>query len=168
MQDQLTLRAAKLADIGQVDDLLARSYPRLLRPDYPPSMLVLALPLITKAQPGLLRSGRYFVVEDGDRVVAAGGWSPDRRTQTRGHVRHLATDPDYLRRGIARSLLKTVFAHALRHGLREMETWSTRTAVPFYAALGFEDAQEISVPLAPGISFAAVRMGRLLSGQDGQ
>ena len=75
MQDQLTLRAAKLADIGQVDDLLARSYPRLLRPDYPPSMLVLALPLITKAQPGLLRSGRYFVVEDGDRVVAAGGWT---------------------------------------------------------------------------------------------
>ena len=74
MQDQLTLRAAKLADIGQVDDLLARSYPRLLRPDYPPSMLVLALPLITKAQPALLRSGRYFVVEDGDRVVAAGGW----------------------------------------------------------------------------------------------
>ena len=58
MQDQLTLRAAKLADIGQVDDLLARSYPRLLRPDYPPSLPVLALPLIPKATPGLCRPGR--------------------------------------------------------------------------------------------------------------
>ncbi len=38
MPDLLTLRPAVPADLSAVDALLARSYPKLLAPDYPPSV----------------------------------------------------------------------------------------------------------------------------------
>ena len=66
MTQDIFLRVATPADLAAVDALLARSYPRLLAADYPPSVLVTALPLISRARPELLASGTYYVVEDGD------------------------------------------------------------------------------------------------------
>jgi hypothetical protein len=44
------IRATTKRDIAAVDALLARAYPRLLKGDYPPSTLVMAVPLISRAQ----------------------------------------------------------------------------------------------------------------------
>jgi hypothetical protein len=72
----LTIRTARPADLGAVDSLFASSYARLLRQDYPPSVLVTALPLIARAQPRLLSSGSYYVAVAADgAVLAAGGWT---------------------------------------------------------------------------------------------
>ena len=69
---------------GAVERLLLRSYPRLLAADYPPSVMVTAVPLLARAQPGLLASGRYFVAEGANgRVLAAGGWSSGRAGEPR-------------------------------------------------------------------------------------
>ena len=57
------IRPGTRADLARVDALLSRSYPRLLKRDYPPSVLVTALPLISRAQPALLDSGSYYVAE---------------------------------------------------------------------------------------------------------
>jgi len=57
------IRPSTSADLAAVDALLARVYPRLLKADNPPSVLVTALPLISRAQPGLLRCGTYSVAE---------------------------------------------------------------------------------------------------------
>ncbi len=46
MTRSLTLRPATPADLAEVEALLGRSYPRLLAADYPPSVMVLALPVI--------------------------------------------------------------------------------------------------------------------------
>jgi GNAT superfamily N-acetyltransferase len=163
MASTLSLRRASLADLSAVDRLLQRSYPRLLAADYPPSTLVLAVPRLVRAQPVLLASGRYFLAEDAEgRVLAAGGWSAARpqggRSSDRGEVRHVATDPDALRRGIGRALLTRVMEDARAAGVLWLDCLSTRTAVPFYATLGFRLVQPVTVPLAPGISFPAVRM----------
>jgi GNAT superfamily N-acetyltransferase len=165
MQQALTLRRAVPADLSAVDDLLARSYPRLLAADYPPSIMVMAVPIIARARPELLASGRYFVVEDNaGRVLAAGGWSLARpgggvgAAVQIGHVRHVATDPDVTRRGIGRSLMAEVMRDAAAAGVRQLDCLSTRTAVPFYAALGFRVLYPTEVPLGPGIAFPAVRM----------
>lgn len=69
------VRAATKQDIAAVDALLARAYPRLLKPDYPASMLVMALPKISRAQPDLVTCGTYYLVEDEDRLLGAGGWT---------------------------------------------------------------------------------------------
>ncbi|MFO1201686.1 MAG: GNAT family N-acetyltransferase [Tabrizicola sp.] len=168
MTQTLILRRAVPADLSAVDALLSRSYPRLLAPDYPPSVLVLAIPRISRAQPVLLASGTYFLAEDGTgRVVGAGGWTCAAPGSLRaagsadvriGHVRHVATDPDVVRQGVGRRLMSRVMDDAREAGVEVMDCASTRTAVPFYAAMGFKIVDEMVVSLAPGVDFPAVRM----------
>ena len=156
----LTVRAATPADLAAVDALLARSYPKLLKADYPPSVLVLALPLIARARPELLASGTYYVAETLDgRLIGAGGWTRG-RDPSRAEVRHVVTDDRALRRGAGRAILDHVIAAARRGRVRRLDCQSTRTAVPFYRAMGFESQGEVGVPLGPGIVFPAVRMSR--------
>ena len=167
MTDALTLRTAEPGDLAALDLLFQRSYTRLLKADYPPSVLVTAVPIIARAQPALLASGSFFVVEDGTGIVGAGGWTmqaPGARPGARGvgHVRHVATDPGALRRGVGRMLMEHVLLHAKASGIAQMRCQSTRTAVPFYSAMGFQTLGEIVVPLRGGIDFPAVAMERML------
>lgn len=157
------VRIASPADLSAVDTLLARSYPALLKADYPPSTLVTALPLISRAQPSLLSSGSYFVAEIDDEVVGAGGWTfaaPGGKPGARGvgHIRHVVTAPDQIRNGIGRALMSNVMLHAKGSGVMQLECLSTRTAVPFYAALGFVELGPVDIALRPGISFPAIAM----------
>jgi GNAT superfamily N-acetyltransferase len=169
--DVLTIRLATPADLAEVDALLAHSYPKLLAADYAPSVLVLALPIISRARPELLASGSYFVALDGaGRMVGAGGWTrgaPDSGDATRGtgHVRHVVTRAGEVRRGIGRALMGCVMDHAAAAGVRRLDCLSTRTAVPFYKALGFRATGPVEVPLRPGIVFPAVRMHIVLPPQ---
>ncbi|GGH29729.1 Acetyltransferase, GNAT family [Cribrihabitans marinus] len=157
------VRPTSKADLAAVDALLARSYPRLLKADYPPSVLVTALPLISRAQPALLASGTYYVAEEAAEILGAGGWTRDGKRADLGHIRHVATDHRALRRGVGRAILRHALDMARAAGVTEMACWSTRTAVPFYAALGFETLGPMQVELGPGIRFPAVRMKRRLS-----
>ncbi|SPJ28568.1 GNAT family N-acetyltransferase [Falsiruegeria mediterranea] len=157
------VRATTRDDLAVVDALLARSYPKLLKKDYPPSVLVTALPLISRAQPALLSSGTYYLVEtDGHRILGAGGWSRDRQARTVGHIRHVVTDATATRRGVGRLLLGHVLEQARVQGVTQMECWSTFTAEPFYREMGFETLGPIDVPLQPGITFPAIRMKQRL------
>jgi GNAT superfamily N-acetyltransferase len=166
MVSQITIRRTTVRDLPRIDALLSESYPALLKPDYPPSVLVTALPLIARANPSLLRSGTYFVAEDGEgRALAAGGWTysaPQGGVGPRdlGHVRHVVTHPSALRKGLATAILERCFREARGAGLTWMMAQSTRTAVPFYRAMGFEERAEIEVMLRPGIGFPAVEMAR--------
>lgn len=162
--DILSLRRAVPADLAGIDRLLGRSYPRLLAPDYPPSVLVLAVPRFARAQPELLASGRYFVAEDQHgRILAAGGWSRRDPTggplsETTGHVRHVATDPGAVRQGLGGMVMARVIEDAAGAGVVWLNCLSTRTAVPFYRALGFRAVQQQDLALGPGITFPLLRM----------
>lgn len=166
MSQTITLRVAVPSDLAGIDRLLGRSYPRLLAADYPPSTLVLAVPRFARAQPQLLASGRYYVAEDAQgRILAAGGWSrlgPSGGVvaETAGHVRHVATDPDAVRRGLGRMVMERVMAEARGAGVEWLDCLSTRTAVPFYRALGFRPVHPQEVALGPGIAFPVMRMLR--------
>ncbi|KUF12081.1 GNAT family N-acetyltransferase [Pseudoponticoccus marisrubri] len=169
MSDALTLRPAETGDIAALDRLFLRSYSRLLVADYPPSVMVTVVPKLARAQPELLRSGRFYVVEEDGRLLGAGGWSlaapgggPARPGI--GHVRHVATDPDSLRRGVGRQLIGHIKRMARAVGVQEMHCQSTRTAVPFYRAAGFAPRGDITVPLPGGIGFDAVLMVARLEG----
>ena len=153
----LTLRPAVLADLSAVDRLLSRSYPRLLARDYPPSVIVLAVPIIARARPELLASGRYWLAETAEgQVLGAGGWSGAQGGWA--EVRHVATDPDAVRQGVGRLVVEWVMEEARKAGHGGMGCLSTRTAVPFYAALGFRVVGPVTVPLRAGIEFPAIRM----------
>ncbi len=166
--DNITLRIARQADIGALDRLFQRSYSRLLAADYPPSVLVTAVPVIARAQPALVASGQFYVVEDGEgRVLGAGGWSLQApgghpATSGTGHVRHVATDPDAVRRGVGRLLLEHIVQAARASDVSTLHCQSTLTAEPFYRSLGFEPQGRMTVPLRGGIGFPAVFMIRRL------
>lgn len=168
MAETLTVRVAASPDLAAIDGLLARTYPKLLKADYPPSVLVLALPLISRANPRLVASGSYYVVEEGGAVVGAGGWTraapagrrgPSASMQT-GHIRHVVTDHRRVRRGIGRALMARILEDAATGAVVALECLSTRTAVPFYAACGFSELGPVEVTLGPGIDFPAIRMAR--------
>ncbi len=163
----LTLRAAEPSDRDALDRLFGQSYPVLLKPDYPPSILVTAVPLISQAQPALIASGTFYVMCDGPEIVGAGGWTmqaPGGKPGVRGigHIRHVVTDHRRTREVIARRLLEHIILHARASGMSQLQCQSTRTAVSFYEAMGLEAQGEIEIPLRPGILFPAVFMSRLL------
>ena len=161
MPENLHIRPSTSADLTDLDAIFARSYPRLLKPDYPPSVLVTALPLISRAQPRLVATGTYYVAElEGAGIVGAGGWT--RRARAVADIRHVVTHMRYLRRGVGRALLERVFAEARADGVRLLECNSTRTAVPFYMSAGFVELGPIEIDLRAGISFPAVHMQRQL------
>jgi len=162
-----TIRSATDQDIPAVDALLGRAYPRLLKADYPPSALVLALPLISRAQPQLVTCGTYYLVEKGGDLLGAGGWTanpPGQGQLTRGvgHIRHVVTDDRAVRRGVGRALMLHIIADAKANGLRRLSCLSTLTAVPFYAAMGFDTIGPVTIPLGAAIDFDAVEMERML------
>lgn len=157
------VRPGRRSDVPAVDALLARSYPQLLKADYPPSVLVTAVPLISRAQPDLVACGTYYVAETEDgRIVGAGGWTPSRARARSGGIRHFVTDPGFTRRGVGSALMVRCLRDAARAGLRQMRCEATRTAVPFYRAHGFEVTGEIAVELRPGVVFPAIAMLRAL------
>lgn len=102
------LRTASSDDRAAVSDLLGLSYRALMAGAYPDDLLALALPMITKANPVLLASGRYAVIEDdAGRLIACGGWSLERPGSGEvvtdlAHIRHFAVHPDAVRRGLGR------------------------------------------------------------------
>lgn len=166
MSHAITIRPACPDDYDRVSTLIARSYRALLADAYTPSVLRDALPLITRANPQLLRCGTYFLALDGaNRPLAAGGWTdasphgaPGRRGE--GHVRHVATDPDIAMRGVGRRVMDHVLHSAASAGITLLHCQSTLNARGFYAKFGFQSRGQIDIRLTPGVLFPAVQMRR--------
>jgi GNAT superfamily N-acetyltransferase len=162
----LALRVARPEDADAVSEALRASYGALYRGWYRDDVLALALPAMTRANPRLLASGRYFVVEAGGRVISCGGWSHDNPSGVSlghvGHIRHFATHPDYLNRGAASAIMARCLSEAKAAGLSAMEVVSSLAAEAFYAGRGFRPLGVIIAPMG-GAEFACVRMGLGLS-----
>ena len=162
-----SVRLAQASDIAQIDLLYSRSYPKLLKPDYAPSLLVTVIPMFSKAQPQLVSSGSFFVAETsaGD-IVGAGGWTKrgpmGEATRGLGHVRHFATDPDLVRAGVGRALMNACFDQASGAGMARLSCYSTLTAVPFYEAMGFRQKGPIEIAFGQAMQFPAIWMDREL------
>lgn len=156
----MEIRPTTSADMAAVDALLARTYPKLLKADYPPSVLVTALPVISRARPELLVCGTYYAAEETGVILGAGGWTPDGGDTGLGHIRHVVTDDRALRCGVGRALMAHSFSQARAAGCRRLECLATRTAEPFYKAMGFTTVGPVDVTLAGGIVFPSIKMTR--------
>jgi N-acetylglutamate synthase-like GNAT family acetyltransferase len=160
------IRLADPRDGEAVSALLAASYQCLMTGYYEPAVLKAALLIITRANPALLASGTYFCAVDGDgRIVGCGGWTrnaPGNETSDCGHLRHFATDPDWLRRGVGRAIAGVCLRAASDAGLTALECFSSLNAEPFYASLGFKRVEARDVVVGGAVSFPSVLMRRAL------
>jgi N-acetylglutamate synthase-like GNAT family acetyltransferase len=163
---RFSLRVATATDSEQVSALLHASYSSLLRVDYPADLLLRALPLMTKANPRLLGSGKYLVAETVDgQIIGCGGWTHERPgTGTLepglGHVRHFAAHPSWTRRGIGRALLARCIEDAEADAVRALECYSTVGAERFYRSMEFETIGPIEIEMKPGLAFPSIHMKR--------
>jgi GNAT superfamily N-acetyltransferase len=169
-----TVRVATLDVAGAVTAVLMASYGELLAMFYNAEALEQALPLISKANPSLLGSGRYYVAEEpSGKVIGCGGWSMERPgscevTPGMSHARHFGTTPAWTRQGVASAILTRCIRDSETRGARTMEAYSTLAATGFYKKLGFLIVNTIDLSLRPGITLPSVHMRRHLNSNPGQ
>jgi N-acetylglutamate synthase-like GNAT family acetyltransferase len=137
-----------------------------MRPSYDKAVLTAALPMITQANQVLLSSGNYYLAEAWlGCAVGCGGWTRERpgsgeMVPDLGHIRHFATHPDWIRRGIGCAVYKKCENQARRVGVRRFECYASLNGERFYEALGFKAVREIAVPMGQDLRFPSILIER--------
>ena len=166
--DEYTTRVASPEDASAVENLLSACYSELMAVAYHQAVLAPVLELITQANMSLLASGTYYVAEArGGSIIGCGGWTiemppgTDDVAASGGHLRHFATHPGWIRRGVGRSIYRQCEAAARLANVNMLEVCSSLNGEEFYAALGFSRIGMISVTIGPN-SFPSVLMRRTI------
>lgn len=163
-----SLRQACLEDEPAVTSLLEASYGQLMPSAYGKELAASLLPIIAKAKPELLSSGTYHLAVTPDEVVVgAGGWTTSRPGSGAiepglGHIRHVATHPNWTDRGIGRALIDHIVEEAREQGIRRFECYSSLNAVDFYGRLGFLEVRPIDIPMGGDLVMPSLVMERIL------
>lgn len=165
---KINVRPATPDDAALLTGLITASYRELDTGLYEPAQLAAALPAMSKANPKLLASGTYYVVEVDGAAAACGGWTFEKPgsggiDEGVAHIRHFATHPAYLRRGLARLLLDRCLEEAKARGACVMKSQATLPAEKFYASAGFLTIKPIEVEMGPDIILPALDMERRLT-----
>lgn len=147
-----TVRIAELRDEADVASVLASAFTRLVG-IHPSDLFDAGGGTEQWILPEVLTSGRYYVAEAADGIIACGGWSlevPGRteRYPGTGYMRDCATHPDYLRCGAGGAVVARALADARALGVTEIRCVSPISAAGFYMAQGFaqEDRTMIRMP----------------------
>lgn len=165
---QYTLRVATISDTQAVTELLHASYPKLTQSAYDASVLSATLPAMTQANPVLLASEYFYLAETEEGlVVGCGGWSHERPGKTcveqgLAHLRHFATHPAWLGRGIGRSIYQLCENQARTADVNQFECYSSLNAELFYTALGFNVIERMDICLRIDQTIPTVLMRRRL------
>ena len=165
--ETFSIRRAEDRDASSIGGVLSAAYGVDLSAYYDQATMRQVFPYVSVAKPVLLNSGRYFVAEHGDAIVACGGWSfADPSTGAIrsgiGHIRHFATHPDMGGKGVAGAVLAACCGDAYEQGVREAYCLSTLMAESFYAGQGFENVRFLRIPIG-GVAFNVVEMRRRLT-----
>jgi GNAT superfamily N-acetyltransferase len=169
------LRLARHADIPELQALIAVSGRTLSEGFYTPAQADAITRHVFGVDTQLIDDQTYFVVDDGQRIVACGGWSmrrtlfggdqaksgPDPLLDPRGEsarIRAFFVDPGMARRGLGRQLMDACIAAARRAGFGTLELVSTLPGEPLYLACGFAVSQRFELDLPEGITVPVARM----------
>jgi len=91
--------------------------------------------------------GRTRVADADGRVIGFATWLG---TGDVTEIEDLFVDPDWMRRGVGRSLVQDLIALARRRGVRRVEVTGNPHARAFYAEVGFTVDFEVGTALGPG------------------
>jgi GNAT superfamily N-acetyltransferase len=170
-------RLATHADVPAVRRLIDLSVRGLSTAHYTERQIESALRHVFGVDTQLIDDGTYFVIDGGDELAAAGGWSR-RKTLYGGdqfkatsdplldpavdaaRIRAFFVHPAWARRGLARRLFEICEEAARSEGFRSFELGATLPGVPLYEALGFVAAEPQFAKMADGEELPLVRMTR--------
>ena len=177
------LRTARLDDVAAIEALIERSVRGLQAGDYGPLQIERALRLVFGVDRQLILDGTFFVIAEGVRLLACGGWS-FRRTlfgadaiasrddarltpgRDAAKIRAFFVAPEHARQGLADRLLARCEAEARAQGFDRLELGATLTGEPMYARRGFRPVERLETPLGEGLGLAIVRMTKALPSEE--
>lgn len=172
-------RLARDVDIPALEELIALSVRALLSAHYSPAQLEVALGPVFGVDRALIRDGTFFVVKHGQQFVGCGGWSK-RQTMYGGdrgrtsddaeldprsdaaRIRAFFVHPDFVRRGIGRSILLACEQAAMAAGFQKAELVGTLAGELLYAKFGYAVVERYDAPMPGGLKLAVVRMTKRL------
>ena len=172
--DEPSLRVATPADAAAVDALMKASAVALFPRVYDERQSASAVRYVSVVDLDLLADGTYFVLEEGDELVACGGWSRRDKLYTGGHdegdarlldpateparVRAMFVRADWTRRGLGRRILEACEAAAAAEGFTRLVLSATLAGLPLYRAFGFQEIEPHDVVLPDGVTIECVLM----------
>jgi GNAT superfamily N-acetyltransferase len=152
--ENILIRPASLADIPEILRHRRRMYEDIHRTDS------LALDTVVSLSSAYFKiamaegSFRAWLAAAGDRVVAGGAvlvspWPahPNDLACRRATILNVYTDPEYRRRGIARTLMQTIIAWCQREGFARVTLHASDDGRHLYESLGFEPSNEMRLNL---------------------
>ena len=176
------LRTATMEDIPELTLLIDVSVRALHTEHYTSDQISGALKHIYGVDTTLIHDGHYFVVETSPpekiQIIASGGWSHrrtlyggDRYTvrdddlldpaTEAGKIRAFFVRPNWTRRGLGGIVLRACEDAARAAGFGKVEMGATLSGVPFYAASGYRELEEVEEHLENGVVVKFVRMGKV-------
>jgi GNAT superfamily N-acetyltransferase len=150
----ILIRSASLADIPEILRQRRRMYEDMHYND--PQTLDAMASLSSSYLKTAMADGsfRAWLAADADRVVAGGAvvispWPahPYDLECRRATILNVYTDPEYRRRGIARTLLQTIIAWCQREGFARVTLHASDDGRHLYESLGFEPSNEMRLNL---------------------
>lgn len=177
----MQIRPATNADIPELRRLIAQSARALSVGFYSARQIDAAVAHVFGVDSQLIADGTYFVIEEGERLVAAGGWSwrqtlyggdqtkraedpPLDPATDAARIRAFFVHPEWARRGLGRRLYEECATAAWSAGFMRFELLATRPGEPLYYALGFVAVEQVTGHLPGGVDVEFSRMERPISG----
>jgi GNAT superfamily N-acetyltransferase len=171
----MQIRKARLADIAEIETMIARSVMELMGQEYSLEQRRASIGPLFGVDRQIVEDGTYYVVEHAGRLVGSGGWS-FRRTLFGGdgvanrddsrldpdvdpaRIRAFYVDPSAARAGVGTQILLQSETDAAAQGFSRYDMMATLTGRPFYARHGYHAGSELLVPLPGGLRFPLVHM----------
>lgn len=174
----LTLRLAVEADLPALKRLMDRAIDTLMSP-WLDADQVRASHAVMGLDTQLIADRTYFVVHEREALAGCGGWS--RRATLYGgdhssglreprlldplmepaRVRAMYTDPDFVRRGVGRLILRSCERAARGEGFNAAELMATMAGEPLYTAAGYQAVEHVT-DASGGVPVPLIRMHKAL------
>jgi GNAT superfamily N-acetyltransferase len=173
------VRQARREDVATIQRLIERSVRQLGAAWYSADQIASALRFMFGVDTQLIDDGTYYVAQQAEQIVAAGGWS-GRRTLFGGdqwkhgadapldpateaaRIRAFFVDPGSARRGLGRLLFDRCLADSRAAGFRRLELMATLPGEPLYRSLDFVVDERVELALPDGVQVPLVRMSRAI------
>ncbi len=162
--DHLKIVVATPENEVEINKVLAASFSSLLTAKYDDILVAPILPRVTTVNPQLLNSGSYYIAkDDNNNIVGCGGWTHEKPGTSEvvtgeAHIRHFATDPAHIGKGIGKALFEHSKAAAKLENVDTLICYSTLNAELFYKSLGFETFKLFDLDMGDGLMFPSILM----------
>lgn len=175
MIDDPTVRLATLEDASAIETLMKACIADIFPAFYDARQTASSVIHVGHVDQMLIDDGTYFVIKEGDAIIACGGWSRrdklytgsgDGATDARlldpltepARIRAMFVRGDRARRGLGTRILEACESAAGAEGFLTLALMATLPGLQLYRRYGFGEVERSEVAMPDGVTIACVAM----------